>query len=263
MNGIINVNAAITTNYDYKNLIGHMYNKTRVLKMKLKLTFNSLEASNYQTIYVVPTQDNAGVGSIGQAGTIAALPYAKHLTVSPLGSAGNSKVLHHSFKPERIIGPQYNEQDEYAGSFDTATDPVTLIYFYLCVIGSANNTVTTGGCDVIIEQFTTFELYELQRDNSITMAIPPDDIERIDKGIDTLQAAKQSLLDQGIARCGNPTSEMCSNDEETIKGPNSLLNLPNEKEIENEISRLVKLNISIKDKSSSNSPLSSYPQKKY
>jgi hypothetical protein len=113
---------------------------------------------------------------------------------SPVGSGHTVRKLVNVVKLDKLVGPHYNQQDEYSGTLSpSAAEPATLIYWQFGAAANAAFTVTTGGLFVSVRVVQDVEYFEPERDNTIARTFRCKTISDCDLAIKQLKAIREDL----------------------------------------------------------------------
>lgn len=192
MTDMYNYLSATPMNFQFWNDIAGAYQRYRVLHSKATFRLSNRETTKTVYIVLAPSLSSA-VSTAGLYDEIASLPGAKCITLNPLGSGGSSRTVSLSMVPRKLVGEQYNTQDEYSGSIATGSSPTTPLYWALYAFCVGNFTVTTGG---IVSAFSLTQkvlMYELDRDATFALHIKSHNLQSIENGIKRLKEARNQI----------------------------------------------------------------------
>jgi hypothetical protein len=151
--------------------ISMSYERYRVIRSTIEVEFGSRETVNYQGVVVWPSTVQPNVNNSGDWGSVASAAGAKKFMLGPLSGGPNKHKIICTCDPQKLVGPEYLQQDEYAGTITQPTtlginDPTTLIYWGVAFHNVNVNTVTTGGIVCQVTIMNLVELFEPRRDDS-------------------------------------------------------------------------------------------------
>lgn len=140
--------AAITRNYE----------RYLVLHSRIVVNVQNRETVNSIAICVFPCTVNTAIASGANFTSLQSLPGAKTYILQGATGGMSTHTFRLGISLPRIVGEQYEEQDQWAGVSSTAgagtpTNPTAFVYWGIAYYNpSGNNTLTTGGitCQVSI-----------------------------------------------------------------------------------------------------------------
>jgi len=187
--------SGVTATYQYFSNAFASYKRYRVLHSKIQMEFRSREATNYQHLVLVPSDAATVPSSATTFEGLAQNPFAKQLILAPNGTTGCIKRFSHSFAPQKIVGREYFEQDEYSSANTGAMSPATPLYWIFGCSASGTNTVSTGGIEVNLKLIQKIELYELERTTTknLVLRYDPSNLDSLDVAISKLELASSKL----------------------------------------------------------------------
>jgi hypothetical protein len=193
MNSMLEVYSGLNANFHFFSTgsattgLAQSYRKYRVTKSKIELTVANREATDTQHLYLVPAL--SAVNSTPTDANVAALtslPFCKQKQISGTSGGTSFTKMIAVCNPAKLIGPHYYEQDEYAANTNTLANPSVLLYWNFLAYNTDANTATTGGLVLGIKLTQTVDMYEPDRDESLSL-------ESINNKIKSLKAVQKSL----------------------------------------------------------------------
>jgi len=145
------------------------YRKYRVLSSSIKVFVRNRETVNPVVVMLFPTQTIPAVSSAAEFTFRAGQQYSQLWQLGPAGSSDATHCFKMKFSPSKFFGPQYHEQDEYAGSINSlfaVQDPATFVYWGLAGYCAGIFTMTTGGIVIDMTLKQRVLCYQVDRDEN-------------------------------------------------------------------------------------------------